>query len=129
MHPAIGLSVRYRGPNNPGFNNTFIVSGMVDGWLLVTDRWAAGWRGKANGNPVEVLGGNFIFRAVRIRAGENTIQFYYPQPLYFALVLLSWTTLGAVFATPGWKKLQGVLGCVVGRSIGCSSTEVGRQLS
>jgi hypothetical protein len=105
------------------------VSCPEDGWLLVTDRWAAGWRGKANGNPVEVLGANFIFRAVRIHAGENIIQFYYPQALYFGLVLLSWTSLAAVFATPGWKKLQGALGCVVGRSIGCSSAEVGGQFS
>jgi hypothetical protein len=53
-----------------------------------------------NGIPVEVFGGNFIFRAVRVGAGENTIEFYYPQRLYFALVLLSWTTLVAVFAMP-----------------------------
>ena len=75
----------------------------TDGWLLVTDRWAAGWRAKVNGIPVEVFGGNFIFRAVRVSAGENIIQFYYPQALYFALVLLSWTTLVAVFAIPQWK--------------------------
>jgi hypothetical protein len=37
---------------------------------------------------------------VRVGAGENTIEFYYPQRLYFALVLLSWTTLVAVFAMP-----------------------------
>ncbi|HEV3099228.1 MAG TPA: hypothetical protein VGY75_05900 [Candidatus Udaeobacter sp.] len=76
------------------------VSCPADGWLLVTDRWAAGWRAKVNGIPVEVFGGNFIFRAVRVGAGENTIEFYYPQRLYFALVLLSWTTLVAVFAMP-----------------------------
>jgi hypothetical protein len=95
-----------------------------DGWVLVTDRWAAGWRGKANGNPVEVLGGNFIFRAVRVRAGENIIQFYYPQPLYFGLVLLSWTILAVVFAMPGCKTLQGALGCLVGRSTNCNSAEI-----
>ena len=81
------------------------VSCPADGWLLVTDRWAAGWRAKVNGIPVEVFGGNFIFRAVRVRAGENTVQFYYPQHLYFALVLLSWSTLVAVFAIP---RLNGI---------------------
>jgi hypothetical protein len=40
---------------------------------------------------------------VRVRAGENTIQFYYPQPLYFAMILVSWCTLAAVFAIPGLK--------------------------
>jgi hypothetical protein len=79
------------------------VSCPADGWLLVTDRWAAGWRAKVNGTLVEVFGGNLIFRAVRVRAGENTIQFYYPQPLYFALVFLSWSTLVAVLAVRPWK--------------------------
>jgi uncharacterized membrane protein YfhO len=79
------------------------VSRPADGWVLVTDRWAAGWRAKVNGIPAEVFGGNVIFRAVHIGAGENTIEFYYPQPLYFALVILSWTTLVAVFAMPRWE--------------------------
>ena len=84
------------------------VSCPHDGWLLVTDRWAAGWRAKVNGNAAEVFGGNLIFRAVRVRAGENTIQFYYPQHLYFGLVFLSWTTLVAVFAMPLWKSREDV---------------------
>ena len=83
------------------------VSCPADGWLAVTDRWAAGWRAKVNGIPVEVFGGNFIFRAVRVRAGENTVQFYYPQHLYFALVLLSWSTLVGVFTIP---RLNGIRG-------------------
>jgi hypothetical protein len=90
-------------PNN--FN--LKVSCPQDGWLLVTDRWAAGWRAKINGIPVDVFGGNFIFRAVPVRAGENTVQFYYPQPLYFVLVLLSWSTLVAVFAMPRLKPRFG----------------------
>ena len=91
-------------PNN--FN--LKVSCPRDGWLLVTDRWAAGWRAKVNGIPVEVFGGNFIFRAVPVRAGENTIEFYYHQPLYFVLVLVSWSTLVAVFAMPRSKPRFGV---------------------
>lgn len=82
------------------------VSCPADGWLLVTDRWAAGWRAKVNGIPGEVFGGNLIFRAVRVYAGENTIEFYYPQPLYFALVLLSWSSLVAVLGNAAMEKLQ-----------------------
>jgi uncharacterized membrane protein YfhO len=70
----------------------------ADGWLLVTDRWAVGWRAKVNGMPADVFGGNLIFRAVRVRGGENTIHFYYRQHLYFAMILVSWCTLAAVFA-------------------------------
>jgi hypothetical protein len=83
------------------------VSCPADGWLLVTDRWAAGWRAKVNGIPAEVFGGNFIFRAVHVRGGENTIQFNYPQPLYFALVLLSWSTLATVFCNAAIERHQG----------------------
>jgi hypothetical protein len=83
-------------PNNLKLN----VSCPADGWLLATDRWAPGWRAKVNGSPVDVFGGNLIFRAVRVRSGENTIDFYYPQHLYFALVFLSWSTLAAVFVVP-----------------------------
>jgi uncharacterized membrane protein YfhO len=82
------------------------VSCPADGWLLVTDRWAAGWRAKVNGSPVEVFGGNFIFRAVRVRSGENTVQFYYPQHLYFAMILVSWITLVAVFAIPRLNAIK-----------------------
>ena len=82
------------------------VSCPADGWLLVTDRWAAGWRARVNGIPADVFNGNFIFRAVCVHGGENTIQFHYPQPLYFALVLLSWTTLVAAFAMPRWEAAR-----------------------
>ena len=104
LSPAqkISAQVRKYTPNNL----TLKVSCPAEGWLLVTDRWAAGWRARVNGTPVEVFGGNLIFRAVRARAGENTIQFYYPQPLYFMLVLLSWSTLVAVFAMPRWKAAR-----------------------
>ena len=82
------------------------VSCPADGWLLVTDRWATGWRAKVNGSPVEVFGGNFIFRAVRVHSGENTVQFYYPQHLYLAMILVSWTTLLAVFAIPRLNAIK-----------------------
>ena len=82
------------------------VSSPQDGWLLVTDRWAAGWHAKVNGNPAEIFGGNFVFRAVRIRAGENTIEFFYSQRLYAVLVFLSWATLVTVFVLPRRKPAE-----------------------
>ena len=67
------------------------------GWLLVTDRWARGWSARVNGKPAEVYGGNFIFRAVRVEAGENRVEFSYRPFGFPALVVLSWGTLAAVF--------------------------------
>jgi uncharacterized membrane protein YfhO len=70
------------------------------GWLLVTDRWSPGWHARVNGKTSEVFGGNFIFRAVRVHAGENNIHLYYDQTMYFVLVALSWSTLATVFILP-----------------------------
>jgi hypothetical protein len=85
------------------------VSCPTNGWLLVTDRWAAGWRARVNGIAAEVFGGDFIFRAVRVSAGDNIIEFDYPQRLYFVLVFLSWITLILVLATAEWKRCKPAL--------------------
>jgi len=68
------------------------------GWLLVTDRWAAGWRAAVNGENVEVRIGNFIFRAVPVHQGLNRVDFHYRPFGHPWLLLLSWTTLGVLLA-------------------------------
>jgi hypothetical protein len=70
------------------------------GWLLVTDRWSRGWRAKVNGQPAEVFGGDFVFRAVRVRGGENRIQFDYRPAGWPILLVISWGTLALVFVGP-----------------------------
>ena len=69
------------------------------GWLLVTDRWARGWHAAVNGTPTEVWGGNFIFRAVPIDAGQSLVQFTYRPAGFPFLVILSWSVM---FATLAW---------------------------
>lgn len=76
------------------------ISAPRDGWLLVTDRWARGWRAKVNGQPAQVFGGDFIFRAVRVKAGENKAEFDYHPAGWPILLILSWGTLVMVFAGP-----------------------------
>ncbi|HTS49219.1 MAG TPA: YfhO family protein [Bryobacteraceae bacterium] len=70
------------------------------GWLLVTDRWSQGWRAEVNGQPTEVFGGDFIFRAVRVPAGKSTIQFDYRPAGWPILFVISWGTLALVFVGP-----------------------------
>ena len=65
-----------------------------DGWLLVTERWAAGWTAEVNGQQVPVLGGNFVFRAVPVRAGPNRVRVTYRPFGHPWLLLLSWGTVG-----------------------------------
>jgi len=71
------------------------VEAPAPGWLLVTDRWAGGWRATVNDQPVEVWGGNLVFRAVRVEAGHNHVRFSYPVPWLLPLLVLSWGSLAA----------------------------------
>ncbi len=83
---------------------SFEVQCATDGWLLVTDRWARGWRAEINGEPAEVYGGNFIFRAVQVSAGQNSIRFIY-QPFGFPwLVMLSWVTMAAIAFSSTYRR-------------------------
>ncbi len=47
------------------------------GWVLVTDRWAAGWRAWVDGREAPVWGGNLLFRVLRVTAGPRRIRFLY----------------------------------------------------
>lgn len=80
-----------------------------DGWLWVTDRWAPGWTATVNGVQIPVWGGNFIFRALPVRAGENVVRFTY-HPFGFPwLVIVSWGTLTAVLVWSWWGRRVGTL--------------------
>ena len=72
------------------------VRAPAEGWLLVTDRWARGWRAEIEGQPVPVFGGNFIFRAIQVPAGLSEIRFWYRSSGFPWLLIVSWSTLAAV---------------------------------
>jgi hypothetical protein len=63
------------------------------GWLIVTDRWAPGWRVTVNSKPQEVMGADFVFRAVKVEPGENVIEFRYRPFGWPYLLIVSWGTL------------------------------------
>jgi hypothetical protein len=79
------------------------VSAPADGWLIVTDRWCRGWRAQVNGAYSTIFGADFIFRAVKLRAGENQVKFEYRPAGWPLLLFLSWSTLACVAFLP---KLQ-----------------------
>lgn len=81
---------------------TFEAIVATDGWLLVTDRWARGWRAEINGKTVEVYGGNFVFRALPVSAGPNTVRFTYEPTGFPWLLILSWGTLSLVAFRSGY---------------------------
>jgi hypothetical protein len=105
--PATVLQVRSYEPTSLSLR----VDVPDDGWLLVTDSWSLGWRARVNGESAPLWGGNFIFRAVKVRAGANQIEFSYHPFGYPWLLVVSWGTLAAVasmsaFALSGNRTRQ-----------------------
>ena len=75
---------------------TLAVVAPQAGWLLVTDRWAPRWRVTVNGQPANLFGGAFVYRAVPIAAGRSVLQFNYRASGFPFLVAASWGTLALV---------------------------------
>lgn len=74
----------------------FAVDAPDDGWVLVTDRYAAGWRAWVDGEETPIHRGDFVFRAVEIRRGRHQISFRYRPLGYPSLLVVSWGTIGIV---------------------------------
>ena len=88
---------------------SFSVTCQENGWLWVTDRWARGWRAIVNGRRVDVFGGNFIFRAVPVSAGVNRVVFEYHPFGYPWLLIISWSTMGAVVLVTSWSRVRAMI--------------------
>jgi uncharacterized membrane protein YfhO len=78
----------------------------VEGWLLVTDRWTNGWRAGVNGKPAQLFGGDFIFRALAVKAGKNTVELSYRPAGWPGLLLLSWSLLVTVLLLTLWQLIN-----------------------
>ncbi len=93
---------------------TLTVNPPGPGWVLFTDRWARSWKASVNGRAVPLWGGNFLFRAVPVGPGAQTLRFTYRPASYPALPLVSWGTLLVVGL---WR-----LGAAWGRTLSISRT-------
>jgi hypothetical protein len=60
------------------------------GWVTISDVWYPGWKGWLDGEPVPIMRGNYLFRAIPVPGGSHEIQLKY-QPIWFAI--------GAVIST------------------------------
>jgi hypothetical protein len=77
---------------------TLEVDAPGDGWLVVTDSWSPGWTASVNGRATQIMGANFVFRAVPATAGRNVIDFQFHAFGFPWLVAASWLVLAAVGA-------------------------------
>jgi uncharacterized membrane protein YfhO len=47
------------------------------GWLVLSDVWYPGWRARVDGDTSLIRRANYLFRAVRLEAGEHEVVFSY----------------------------------------------------
>lgn len=74
----------------------------ADGYLIVSEVFAPGWRAEVDGQPSQVVRANGIFRGVLLPAGEHTVRLVY-QPDSFRLgALISICTLALSIALWIW---------------------------
>jgi hypothetical protein len=69
------------------------------GWLVLSDVWYAGWKAWVDGKPVPIYHADYLFRGVRVPAGEHRIQFAYRPPWFFwggVLSLLTFIGAGMI---------------------------------
>jgi hypothetical protein len=59
---------------------TVRVDASGPGFLFVSDQLYPGWEAEVNGAPTPVMRANYVFRLVRVPAGESTVVFRY-RPL------------------------------------------------
>jgi len=70
-----------------------------EGYLVLTDAWYPGWVATVDGEPVEVLRADVLFRAAPIQAGAHTVEFRY-EPMSFKIgLVISVTTIFALIVT------------------------------
>lgn len=102
--PAVQLPARILkyGPRELVFDLT----SPGTGWLLVTDRWSLRWRTRVNGREQPVYLANFIFRAVRLQPGPNTVSFHYAPWGFPWFIVMSWLILLAIAACTAAKRVR-----------------------
>jgi hypothetical protein len=75
------------------------VNTQASGWLVLSDQWYPGWTAEIDGEETSILRANYLFRAVKLPAGDHQVVWKY-NPLSFRMGLListiSWLVIGII---------------------------------
>jgi hypothetical protein len=72
------------------------------GWAVLADEWVHGWTARVDGVAADVERADGLLRAVRVTAGEHTIEFHYRTPgltLGVWIALFAWLILAALLVS------------------------------
>ncbi|HZV00669.1 MAG TPA: hypothetical protein VFF73_28400 [Planctomycetota bacterium] len=82
------------------------VESLDEGWLVVREGYAPGWRASVNGGPeVPVTPADLVFRAVRVPAGRSRVAFRYVAPGETAGLLVTIAALVSIVVLAlAWRR-------------------------
>lgn len=82
------------------------VSATQAGFLFLSDQYYPGWVASVDGTPTPILRANYVFRVVRVPAGDSKVVFRYrPRSLYLGASVSGITLLGVVvYAAAGGSR-------------------------
>ncbi len=80
-------------------------SAPADGWVVLSDTWFPGWKASIDDVPTEIYRADFLFRAVRVPAGEHQIRFEY-QPTSLRIGFYLSLLAICILVVQGWRWLR-----------------------
>jgi hypothetical protein len=83
------------------------VQAPAAGYLVLTDAWYPGWQVRVDGQEVNLLRADLIFRAVYLEAGEHVVEFTYAPASFRTGLLLSAVALVLVLGLWWWGSRKG----------------------
>lgn len=75
-----------------------------DAWLVLSDRYAGGWEARLDGGPVPIRRADYLFRAVRLPAGEHAVTFEYRPPGFRPGLFLSLAGVALALGLTAWGR-------------------------
>lgn len=85
---------------------TLLVHATAEGFLFLSDQWYPGWSAFVNAVSMPITRANYVFRLVRVPAGDSTVVFRY-RPMSVtvgaAVSLITLLLLGGCAGARWWR--------------------------
>ena len=75
-----------------------------ESWLVLRDTFFPGWVCRIDGDPVEIMKADYLFRAVRVPGGEHTVEFVYRPVSFRAGSAVSLASLLILFCFSAFRR-------------------------
>jgi uncharacterized membrane protein YfhO len=86
-----------------------VCSASIDGYAVFVEQFADGWSARMDGQPTAILRANVVGRAVRLPAGQHTVEMSYQVPGLAegaGLSLLAWLIILACATLRAGRRLE-----------------------